>query len=402
MPTLVPVRAVCVRTALFVGLLAGAATAPEPASAQAPSQADSAAVLLATASDFEGRGEGDIAQALYRHIADRFPGTPAAETALARLDAAVAASSRGGGETELRVWSALYGIWMGMAVPTALGSEGPEAYGLGLLVGGPAGFLAGTALANSRPVSLGQARAITWGGTWGTLQGLGWANALDLGGGERLIEGDILIHDDQTLEATMAAAIAGGALGIAGGLLAARREVTPGTSTSAMLGSLWGAWFGLASASLMDVDENTVWATMMAAGNAGLVGGAIAGSQLPLSRSRARLISIGGLMGGMGGTGLVLITHPDDDDTAMATILASSIAGLLLGVALTDGDGGEGDPADGAQAAASFPAPGALLNRARGGWSVSAPLPSPAQEPTARGKGRDGLIWKVPLVNVRF
>ena len=142
-------------------------------------------------------------------------------------------------------------------MPTALGSEGPEAYGLGLLVGGPAGFLAGTALANSRPVSLGQARAITWGGTWGTLQGLGWANALDLGGGERLIEGDILIHDDQTLEATMAAAIAGGALGIAGGLLAARREVTPGTSTSAMLGSLWGAWFGLASASLMDVDENT-------------------------------------------------------------------------------------------------------------------------------------------------
>ena len=135
---------------------------------------------------------------------------------------------------------------------------------------------------------------------------------------------------------------------------------------------------------------------MMAAGNAGLVGGAIAGSQLPLSRSRARLISIGGLMGGMGGTGLVLITQPDDDDTAMATILASSIAGLLLGVALTDGDGGEGDPADGAQAAASFPAPGALLNRARGGWSLAAPLPSPAQEPTARGKGRDGLIWKVP------
>ena len=97
MPTLVPVRAVCVRTALFVGLLAGAATAPEPASAQAPSPADSAAVLLATASDFEGRGEGDIAQALYRHIADRFRGTPAAETALARLDAAVAASSRGAG-----------------------------------------------------------------------------------------------------------------------------------------------------------------------------------------------------------------------------------------------------------------------------------------------------------------
>ena len=73
---------------------------------------------------------------------------------------------------------------------------------------------------------------------------------------------------------------------------------------------------------------------MMAAGNAGLVGGAIAGNQLPLGRSRVRLISIGGLMGEMGGTGLVLITQPDDDDTAMATILTSSIVGLLLGVAL--------------------------------------------------------------------
>lgn len=140
------------------------------------------------------------------------------------------------------------------------------------------------------------------------------------------------------------------------------------------------------------MDENTVWATMMAAGNAGLVGGAIAGSQLPLSRSRARLISIGGLMGGMGGTGLVLITQPDDDDTAMATILAGSIAGLLLGVALTDGDSREEAPTEDAQAAAAaFPAPGALLNRDRGEWSLSAPLPSPVQEPTTRGTGRIDL-----------
>lgn len=234
---------VLIRAALLGSLLACAAgSAPAPASAQGGvAPADSAAVLLVTASEFESHGEGDIAEALYRHIAERFPGTPAAETARARLDAATTARSRGGGETELKVWSALYGIWLGAAVPTALGVDGPEPYGLGLLVGGPTGFLAGRALSNSRPLSLGQARAITWGGTWGALQVMGWANALDLGGGERLIEGDIRIHEEQTTEAIFTSMIVGSALGIAGGVVAARRAITPGTSTSAMLGSLWGA-----------------------------------------------------------------------------------------------------------------------------------------------------------------
>ena len=391
------------RAALLVALVVVAVSAPRPAFAQgAATPADSAAILLATASEFETRGEAGIAEALYRHIADRFPGTPAAETALVRLDAAREARSRGGGETELKVWSAFYGIWLGVAVPTALDVDGPEPYGLGLLAGGPTGFLAGRALANSRPLSLGQVRAITWGGTWGALQGMGWANALDLGGGERLIEGDIVIQDEQTIEAVMTSTIVGSAVGIAGGILAARREITPGTSTSAMLGSLWGAWFGLASATLMDMDENTTWATMMVAGNAGLAGGALAGSRWPLSRSRARLISVGGLMGGVGGIGMVLITQPDDDDAAITTILVGSVAGLLLGVGLTEGGTDEEDPGDNARAAGAFPVPGALLNRSRGEWYLAAPLPSPVREPGRRGDGRDGLSWRVPLLNVRF
>ena len=86
------------------------------------------------------------------------------------------------------------------------------------------------------------------------MQGMGWAHALDLGGGERIIEGDILIEEGENGEAVVTSMIAGGALGIAGSALAARREITPGTATSAMLGSLWGAWFGLASSIWMDLD----------------------------------------------------------------------------------------------------------------------------------------------------
>ena len=389
------------RAVFLVALLVAVVFAPRPAFAQV-TPADSAAVLLATASEFEGRGERDVAEALYRQIADRFPDTPAAETARALLEAATAERSQAGGETELKVWSTLYGIWLGVAVPAALEADGSEPYGVGLLVGGPAGFLGGRALANSRPLSLGQARAITWGGTWGALQGMGWANALDLGGGERLIEGDIVIHEDQTTQAIVASTIAGSVVGIAGGVLAARREITPGTSTSAMLGSLWGAWFGLASAILIDMDENTAWTTVMLTGNAGLAGGALAGSQWPLSRSRARLISVGGLMGGVGGLGMVAITQPEDENTAIAIPLVGSIAGLLLGAALTQGDSGEEDPSENAQAAGAFPAPGALLNLSRGEWTLSAPLPLPVWDRAARRETRDGLAWKVPLLNVRF
>ena len=397
MRTSFPIRAVYV-----VAFLATTLCTPSRASAQL-TRADSAAVILTVASDFESRGEEDVAASLYRHIVDRFPGTPAAETAVARLDAASAERSQAGGEIELKVWSTLYGIWLGVAVPATLEAEGPEAYGVGLLLGGPAAFLGGRAFSRSRPVSPGQARTITWGGTWGTLQGMGWANALDLGGGERIIEGDILINEGPSDQAIFASMIAGSAVGLAGGVLASRRDITPGTSTSAMLGSLWGAWFGIASSNLLDLDDDTAWGTIMMAGNAGLAAGALAGSRWPLSRSRARLISVGGLIGGVGGIGVVMITQPGNDDSEIGIPLAGSIAGLVVGAALTQGGGGEEDANGNAQAAESLPASGALLNWSRGGeWSLSAPLPYPVREPDVRTYGREVLIWKVPLLNVRF
>ena len=59
-------------------------------------------------------------------------------------------------------------------------------------------------------------------------------------------------------------------------MLAARQEIRPGTATSATLGSLWGAWFGLGSSILLDLEEDPAWTNMMIMGNGGLVGGAIA------------------------------------------------------------------------------------------------------------------------------
>ncbi|MDE2875220.1 MAG: hypothetical protein OXU69_05890 [Gemmatimonadota bacterium] len=387
------------RGLLLLALAAAALSAPRPASAQL-TRTDTAAALLAVAEDFENRGSHDIAEALYRHILERFPGTAAAETARTRLEAVTSRQSRAGGEVELKVWSTLYGLWQGIAIPLAADADGPEVYGLGLLVGGPAGFLTGRAIARSRPRSLGQARAITWGGTWGAIQGWGWARALDFGKGDRSYGGRVY-GEDESDQAALASMIVGGAAGIAGGLALARREITPGTATSAMLGSLWGSWFGFSTAYLADVEGDGLTAAAMLGGNVGLVLGTQAG-RIPLSRGRARIISLGGLIGAFGGLGISLIVQPDSDKTFMATILASSAAGLLAGAAGTRDDGGESDPSENLESAASLSVPGSLLNWSQGNWALSTPLPTPLLEPSLRSEGRGGLVWKVPLLKVRF
>ena len=156
MPAYVPIHA-----ALVVALLATGLCTPSRASTQL-TRADTVVALLVAASDFERQGNGDAATSLlYRQIVGRFPGTLDAGTGGAWLDAASPERSCAGGEIELRAWSTLYGIWLGVGIPAALEAERPEAYAAGLLLGGPAGFLAARSFSRWRPVSPGQARAIT-------------------------------------------------------------------------------------------------------------------------------------------------------------------------------------------------------------------------------------------------
>ncbi|HUF75299.1 MAG TPA: hypothetical protein VMM35_03430 [Longimicrobiales bacterium] len=357
------------------------------------SATDSAAVLLETARQFEARERWDVAEPLYRLILERYGATPAAETARARLDAPPDAAVYGSGRVEAQVWMSLYGAWLGVAVPGALGADQPEAYGAGLLLGGPAGFLAGRMLANGLDLTEGQARAITLGGTWGTWQGWGWREVFGIGTREicdpdPFGSGEFCYETEDVSEEQFAAMVLGGLAGIGAGALLSHRVITPGTGTAANFAALWGSWFGFAGGYLAGLEDDALLASTLVTGNAGLLGAALLAPRWNVTRNRARLVSIAGVLGGLAGGGLDLILQPDDAKVAVAIPLAGSLLGLGIGIGATREDGGTrvGSPDGGPD--------GAILTLRDGRLGLGTPLPTPTLLPR---DAPDGTRWEPAL-----
>lgn len=389
------------RTVAIGAVIGGALLVPVGSAAQ--SRADSASVLLEAGRRFDDRGRTAIADALFEMILERYGDTPAADDVRQMRALAPGRGTRTGG-VELQVWSTLYGLWLGVAVPSMAGADAAEAYGVGVLAGGPAGFLASRLYTNARPISQGQARAITWGGTWGTLQGLGWGLALDLGAeNETVCPPGVPCYEyrtDEDAEAIIALGVAGGLAGIFIGSRFSNKPISRGLATTVNLGTLWGSWFGVALAALANVEDgDPLLAAALIGGNAGLAATAALGPRWRLSRNRARLISISGLVGGLAGLGLDLIFQPDDSQVAVAIPLAGSITGLALGASWTRNYDASPrrDDDDGA------PGPGALLQLDGGQWSVAVPTPLPTllRDETRPGTPlRPGLAFN--LLRARF
>jgi hypothetical protein len=380
-----------------VVLLALAAT-PSGAAAQTATAADSAAVLLDVARDFEARGRPEVAEALYELLAERFAATPSGAVALARLSEWRRVEVEGSGRVELQVWSTLYGLWLGIAVPAAFGADDSEAYGAGILLGAPAGLLAARAVTRSRDITEGQTRAITWGGTWGTWQGLGWAHVLDLGT-ETVCEQGFCYETGDATEAQFASMIAGGLVGVVTGAILSRRDIPTGLAAGAHYGSLWGTWLGVAGAYLADLEGDDVMASTLLVGNAGLIGGAYLANRHDLSRNRLRLISLGGLLGGLAGLGVDLLVQPDDDKVLLGIPLFLSGAGLVTATHMTrDYDARAGLGGGNARGAAGS---NALFGFDRQGASLDLPVPIPTLLRAEDANGRDRWVPGLTLTLLR-
>ena len=252
-------------------------------------------------------------------------------------------------------------------------------------------------MTRARSLTEGQTRAITWGGTWGTFQGLGWSEVLDLGEDVFCVDDFCYEGGDQT-EERFASMVAGGLLGVVVGGILSRRDIDAGVATGAHYGSLVGTWLGVAGALVGGLEEDDdVWTSTLLVGNAGLVGGAWAADHFGWSRNRVRLVGLGALLGGLAGVGIDLLVQPDSDEAVFGIPLATSVAGLATSLYLTRAyDAMPGSPGDAVDALLSF--------NGGEGWSVGVPVPVPTllRAPDENGRDRLSPGLRFTLLTGRF
>ena len=201
---------------------------------------------------------------------------------------------------------------------------------------------------------------------------------------------------DEELFASM---IVGGLAGIVTGALIARNPVRSGVSSGAQGGSIWGTIYGGLGAGLVDpdMDGDALLASVLIAGNVGLIaGGALAG-KYDLSRSRIRMINLGALVGGLGGVGIDLLIQPDSDRALIAIPLLTSIIGLGVAAIATRGSDRGVERSEGDLGTA-------LFTYRDGALRVSTPMPMPTllpfEDPSGRRKWRPGI--SLELLRAKF
>jgi hypothetical protein len=377
---------------LLAGLgLAVCVASAAPAAAQ-ETPADTAAVLIDVARVLEQERAWETLEELLLFIVRHYPGTPAATDAedwLAELRRTRTATE---GRTRFIVFQTLFGAWLGVAVPAAFGAEDPEPFGLGLLLGGPTGFFWSSVYARNNPMSKGQAGVINFAEMWGTWQGVGWQQVLDIG--DDCTEFGCITSET----APFAAALVGGLAGLGTGLVITRLTDIPESHIELVNhAALWGTWYGLAGGILAEAEDDALLTWTLIGGDVALVAG------IPLARSwnpspgRVRLVSIAGLAGLLGGFGLDLLLSVDDDQTAVLLPTLGATVGLAAGVVVT----APGEPSRSEASRGTLH--GSLLNWDRG-LELDFPMPRPA---TVQVIDRQGAIRTRPaaqftLLSARF
>jgi len=372
------------RFVLLVALALVAWTFPRPVGAQV-NRSDSAAVLLNAAQRLEADGQRAAASAVLTFIVRNYGDTPSAAAARRTLTEQPA-EDEGSGRVELVAWSTLYGAWLGIVVPAALSVNQAEVYGLGLLAGGPLGYAAAQSIATSRHVTLGEARAMTFGFRWGTSQALGWL--LELG-------------DEPSAEAVFATMGLGGLGGMAlGGAIARRQHLSAGQVAYSAQGYYWGTYYAVTLAAIANIDNHTAsW--VLAGGDIGMLAAAAMAPE-GITAGRAWLISAMGIAGMAAGWGVDLIIQPDNTELLLGIPMATSAVGLILGTRSARAMAQRGPDNGGGAGAIALPS--ALLDASGSRLHLGPPVPTPTLVPV----GEQGLrrlyrpALTVPLLHVTF
>ena len=218
----------------------------------------------------------------------------------------------------------LFTTWLGIGTLVLLDVNEPGPNGLVLIAGPVGGLLGSLSLTRESELTDGQASLITLGGTWGIWQAVGAAN---------------LAGADEKL--TVGASMVGGALGLAlaSGIVSGR-DISPGDATLINFGGIWGTWFAICGAMAVrsrDQDNsNFILSSAMTGGNVGLSTMAAWSTKLNMSRARARLINISGIVGTLYGLGASILLDIESEDRTFWSLMGlGGMVGLAAGAHFT-------------------------------------------------------------------
>ena len=212
----------------------------------------------------------------------------------------------------------LYTTWVGIGTLILLDTEEAAPYGLVLIAGPLSGLFGSLSLTRESELSDGQASLITLGGTWGIWQAVGAASLADA---------------DEKL--SVGASMVGGALGLAlASGIVKDRDISPGDATLINFGGIWGTWFSICGA--MAARDRSSDSSKFVLGNVGLSAMAAWSTKLNMSRARARLINIGGIVGTLYGLGTSILLDIEPEDRSFWSLMGvGGVVGLTAGAYFT-------------------------------------------------------------------
>ena len=278
----------------------------------------------------------------------------------------------------------LFTTWMGIGTLVLLDVEEAVPYGFVLIAAPLSGLFGSLNLTRESKLSDGQASLLTLGGTWGIWQAVGAAELA--GAGEK---------------AAVGASIAGGTIGLVlAGSIVSGKEISPGDATLINFGGIWGTWFAICgSMAVRDRsrdNSNFILSSAMMGGNVGLTTMAVWSTKLNMSRARARLINIGGVVGTLYGLGANILLDIDSEDRTFWSLMGlGGVVGLTAGSYFTRNyDTQTSYFADGGVGLLN-------LNPAENRWSLS--FPTIGVVPVSNGNSRKPDIeLRTSLVSFRF